>query len=174
MLWLKLQLTFVRAREREQVVDESGHAAAAVVDGFDFGNRGQGCLCQPAIQALGVCAKCCERGPQFVCCISDETALRLKRRADGHEGAPCQPESANPGHQQGGNSADDEDGRECGQLMVACVQALADVQSHMREDIDKVDDPQFKALFETSAEVLGGLIKAFDDYDRKNESAWRK
>ena len=52
--------------------------------------------------------------------------------------------------------------------------ALVDVRTHMREDIDKVDDPQFKALFETSAEVLGGLIKAFDDYDRKNESAWRK
>ena len=52
--------------------------------------------------------------------------------------------------------------------------ALADVQTHMREDIDKVDDPQFKAMFETSAEVLGGLIKAFDDYDKRNEAAWRK
>jgi len=52
--------------------------------------------------------------------------------------------------------------------------ALADVQGHMREDIDKVDDPQFKAMFETSAEVLGGLIKAFDDYGKKNESAWRR
>ena len=52
--------------------------------------------------------------------------------------------------------------------------ALADVQTHMREDIDKVDDPQFKAMFETSAEVLGGLVKAFDDYERKNEAAWRR
>ena len=52
--------------------------------------------------------------------------------------------------------------------------ALADVQTHMREDIDKVDEPRFKAMFETSAEVLGGLIKAFDDYEKKNEAAWRK
>jgi len=52
--------------------------------------------------------------------------------------------------------------------------ALADVRTHMREDIDKVDEPQFKAMFETSAGVLGGLIKAFDEYGKKNESAWRK
>ena len=52
--------------------------------------------------------------------------------------------------------------------------ALVDVRTHMREDIDKVDDPQFKALFETSAEVLGSLIKAFDDYEKKNEAAWRR
>jgi hypothetical protein len=29
--------------------------------------------------------------------------------------------------------------------------ALADVQSHLREDIAKVDEPQLKAMFETSA-----------------------
>jgi hypothetical protein len=29
-------------------------------------------------------------------------------------------------------------------------------------------------MFETSAEVLSGLIKAFDDYEKKNEAAWRK
>jgi len=44
---------------------------------------------------------------------------------------------------------------------------------HLREDIGKVDDPQFKAMFETSAEVIGGLVKAFSDYERKNEAAWR-
>ena len=45
---------------------------------------------------------------------------------------------------------------------------------HLRADVTKVDDPQFKALFETSAEVLGGLVKAFNDYERKNEAAWRR
>jgi hypothetical protein len=45
---------------------------------------------------------------------------------------------------------------------------------HLREDVTKVDEPQFKALFETSAEVLGGLVKAFNDYERKNEAAWRR
>ena len=29
-------------------------------------------------------------------------------------------------------------------------------------------------MFETSAELLGGLIKAFDDYEKKNEAAWRR
>jgi hypothetical protein len=52
--------------------------------------------------------------------------------------------------------------------------ALKDIQDHLREDITKVDEPQLKAMFETSAEVLGGLLKAFSDYEKKNESAWRK
>ncbi|WP_342641689.1 hypothetical protein [Rhodoligotrophos ferricapiens] len=52
-------------------------------------------------------------------------------------------------------------------------QRLEETINHLREDIDKVDDPQFKAMFETSAEVLGGLCKAFDHYERKSESAWR-
>ena len=37
-----------------------------------------------------------------------------------------------------------------------------------------VDAAQLRAMFETSADVLGGLIKAFSDYEKKNESAWRK
>ncbi|MDK1493105.1 hypothetical protein QN219_24170 [Sinorhizobium sp. 7-81] len=44
---------------------------------------------------------------------------------------------------------------------------------HLREDITKVDDPQFKAMFETSAEVLGGLVKAFTHYEQKSEAAWK-
>jgi hypothetical protein len=28
-------------------------------------------------------------------------------------------------------------------------------------------------MFETSAEVLSGLVKAFRDYEQKNEPAWR-
>ncbi|WP_035639146.1 hypothetical protein [Bradyrhizobium sp. ORS 375] len=51
--------------------------------------------------------------------------------------------------------------------------ALQDIRDHLREDIDKVDEPQLKAMFETSAEVLGGLAKAFQDYEQKNEKAWR-
>jgi hypothetical protein len=51
--------------------------------------------------------------------------------------------------------------------------ALKEIQDHLREDIEKVDEPRLKAMFETSAEVLGGLCKAFQDYERKNEAAWR-
>ena len=51
--------------------------------------------------------------------------------------------------------------------------ALKEIHDHLREDITKVDEPQLKAMFETSAEVLGGLIKAFSDYEKKNEPSWR-
>jgi hypothetical protein len=51
---------------------------------------------------------------------------------------------------------------------------LQETVTHLREDIQKVDEPQLKAMFETSAEVLTGLMKAFNDYEKKNEAAWRK
>ena len=44
---------------------------------------------------------------------------------------------------------------------------------HLREDVGKVAEPKAQALFETSAEVLAGLVKAFDDYEKKSEAAWR-
>jgi hypothetical protein len=50
---------------------------------------------------------------------------------------------------------------------------LQETIDHLREDIGKVDEPQLKAMFETAAEVLGGLRKAFSDYEQKNEAAWR-
>ncbi len=51
---------------------------------------------------------------------------------------------------------------------------LQDTVTHLRQDIDKVDEPQLAAMFATSAEVRDGLIKAFEDYEKKNEAAWRK
>ncbi len=51
---------------------------------------------------------------------------------------------------------------------------LEETIEHLRADIEKVDEPQLKAMFETSAEVLGGLAKAFSDYERRNEPAWRQ
>jgi hypothetical protein len=50
---------------------------------------------------------------------------------------------------------------------------LDDTAQHAREDVEKVQDPKAKALFETTAEVLGGLRKAYDDFERRNEGAWR-
>jgi hypothetical protein len=44
---------------------------------------------------------------------------------------------------------------------------------HLRADVGKITEPKAQALFETSAEVLTGLLKAFDDYEQKNEEAWR-
>jgi hypothetical protein len=51
---------------------------------------------------------------------------------------------------------------------------LNETIEHLRADIAKVDDPQFKAMFETAAEVLGGLMKAFQHYEQKNEAAWKR
>jgi hypothetical protein len=51
--------------------------------------------------------------------------------------------------------------------------ALHDIKAHLRSDIEKIDEPQLKAMFETSAEVIAGLEKAFRDYEQKNESAWQ-
>jgi hypothetical protein len=50
------------------------------------------------------------------------------------------------------------------------MKALID---HLRADIGKVKEPKAQALFETSAEVLTGLVKAFDDYEKKVEAAWK-
>ncbi len=49
---------------------------------------------------------------------------------------------------------------------------FTELRDHLRADIEKVDEPQFKAMCETAAEVLGGLIKAFKDYEAKSEAAW--
>jgi uncharacterized membrane-anchored protein YhcB (DUF1043 family) len=68
-------------------------------------------------------------------------------------------------------SATDRDPRHHTQKMQT---RLKEIMDHLRQDIEKVDEPQLKAMFETSAEVLGGLIKAFRDYEQKNESAWRR
>lgn len=50
------------------------------------------------------------------------------------------------------------------------ISALID---HMREDVVRVAEPQFQALLETGAEVLGGLRKAFTDYGKHSEPGWR-
>jgi hypothetical protein len=51
---------------------------------------------------------------------------------------------------------------------------LKETIDHLRSDIDKVSEPQLRAMFETAAEVLTGLKKAFSDYEKKAEKAWRK
>jgi hypothetical protein len=48
------------------------------------------------------------------------------------------------------------------------------LSAHLREDVTKVDDRQAKALFEVSAEIIDGLHKAFVDYEKKKEEAWKK
>jgi len=44
---------------------------------------------------------------------------------------------------------------------------------HLRGDINKIDEPQAGALFETAAEVISGLDTAFKHYEEKSEDAWK-
>jgi DNA-binding PadR family transcriptional regulator len=39
----------------------------------------------------------------------------------------------------------------------------------LRASAGEAQDPETQALLETSAAVIGGLIKAFDDYERRSE-----
>jgi hypothetical protein len=50
---------------------------------------------------------------------------------------------------------------------------LTDTMNHAREDVKKIDDPKAEALFETTAEVLQGLITAYEHYEQRAEEAWR-
>jgi hypothetical protein len=50
---------------------------------------------------------------------------------------------------------------------------LREIVDRLREDIEKVDEPQCRAMFETSAEVLEALIKTFQHYEQKTEKAWQ-
>jgi hypothetical protein len=50
---------------------------------------------------------------------------------------------------------------------------MKDLIDHLRDDVSKVDDAKAKGLFETSAEVIEGLQKAFTDYEEKSEEAWK-
>jgi hypothetical protein len=52
-------------------------------------------------------------------------------------------------------------------------QMLNDTAAHAREDVSKISDPKAQALFETTAEVLMGLVKAFNDFEEKHETAWK-
>jgi hypothetical protein len=50
---------------------------------------------------------------------------------------------------------------------------MQELISHLRKDAGEVTEPKAQALFETSAEVITGLVKAFADYEEQSEDAWR-
>lgn len=52
-------------------------------------------------------------------------------------------------------------------------QTLRDTADHARQDVATISDPKAQALFETTAEVLLGLTKAFEDFEQKSEKAWK-
>jgi hypothetical protein len=50
---------------------------------------------------------------------------------------------------------------------------LTETMEHARKDVAKVGDPKAQALFETTAEVLAGLKKAFEHFEQHAEGAWK-
>lgn len=50
---------------------------------------------------------------------------------------------------------------------------MSELIGHLRADVTKITDPQAKAMFETSAEVITGLVTTFDHYEKKSEAAWK-
>ncbi|HLJ15629.1 MAG TPA: hypothetical protein VKV15_14105 [Bryobacteraceae bacterium] len=51
---------------------------------------------------------------------------------------------------------------------------LTETLEHARQDVAKVSDPKAQALFETTAEVLAGLKKAYEHFEQGSEGAWKK
>lgn len=51
---------------------------------------------------------------------------------------------------------------------------IGSLRSLCKSEIGLFSDPKAKALLETSAEVLGGLEKAFEDFLAKNDEAWKE
>jgi hypothetical protein len=49
---------------------------------------------------------------------------------------------------------------------------LEELILHARADIERVNEPRFQALLETTAEVLTGLKTAYQDYSEKREPVW--
>jgi hypothetical protein len=43
------------------------------------------------------------------------------------------------------------------------------VMRHCREDMGKIDEPKAQALFETTAEVINGLITTYSRYETELE-----
>ncbi len=50
---------------------------------------------------------------------------------------------------------------------------LTEISDHLRQDIERVAEPQFKALCETTAEVIGALRLSFQHYSQHAEPAWQ-
>lgn len=49
---------------------------------------------------------------------------------------------------------------------------MNELMTTLRTELQQLNDPQARAIFETSAEVVTALIKTIRDYESKNEEAW--
>ncbi|HEX6817610.1 MAG TPA: hypothetical protein VF120_04485 [Ktedonobacterales bacterium] len=56
---------------------------------------------------------------------------------------------------------------------IPILQMLRDVRDQARKDLDTTQNPKAQALLEVTAEVLQGLIKAYEDFEQGRERAWQ-
>jgi hypothetical protein len=61
---------------------------------------------------------------------------------------------------------DERDPHHCAMKMKGMLQTVVE---HAREDLAKLEDPHREALFETTADVLTGLITAYEHFERSAE-----
>jgi hypothetical protein len=54
-----------------------------------------------------------------------------------------------------------------------CARRFEELRDHLRAEIAVAGEPRMQAMFETAAEVLTGLGKAFHDYREHRESAFK-
>lgn len=59
------------------------------------------------------------------------------------------------------------------QSLANVTQELDNLIKSVRNELANVSEPKAQALFETTAEVLLGLKKAYTDYKGGSEDAWR-
>ncbi len=52
-------------------------------------------------------------------------------------------------------------------------QMLNETIMHLGDDIRETEDPKAQALFETTREVLNGLVTALDHFEQGTEGAWK-
>src|SRR4051812_34005398 len=51
---------------------------------------------------------------------------------------------------------------------------LDETINHAREDVEKVEDPQARAIFEMTAEVLEGVKRTYEHYESGRERAFAR
>jgi hypothetical protein len=66
----------------------------------------------------------------------------------------------------------ENDTHDSGQHAAQLRELLAKTVRQVRHDIGKASDPKTHALFETTAAVLDGLIRACDQVEQPSEPAW--
>lgn len=51
---------------------------------------------------------------------------------------------------------------------------MCDLVSCLRSDVDKLNDPKARAMFEMAAEVVSGLATTFEHYHAGNEKTFQR